>query len=123
MMGLNKIIAVNVTPSREDNISQREKLKAQFGIAIEAVKKRKWYDLNNFLKEKFKSNIIETIFASIEFMQSELAQKEAQLADIVLHPDTEGMHWLELSRGKEFAKRGEEEARRNLDKIWKVINE
>lgn len=123
MMGLNKIIAVNVTPSREDNISQREKLKEQFGIASEAVKKRKWYDLNNYLKEKFKSNIIETIFASIEFMQSELAQKEAQLADIVLHPNTEGMHWLELSRGKEFAKRGEEEARRNLDKIWRIINE
>ncbi|MFZ2938509.1 MAG: patatin-like phospholipase family protein [Candidatus Omnitrophota bacterium] len=123
MMGLSKIIAVNVTPSREDNINQREKLKAQFGIAIEAVKKRKWYDLNNYFKEKFKSNIIETIFTSIEFMQSELAQKEAQLADIVLHPNTEGMHWLELSRAKEFAKRGEEEARRNLDKIWKVINE
>jgi L-serine deaminase len=56
-------------------------------------------------------------------MQSELAQKEAQLADIVLHPDTRGLSWLELNRAADFAKRGEEETRRNLSKIWQIINE
>jgi len=56
-------------------------------------------------------------------MQSELAQKEAQLADIVLHPDTQGLFWLELHRSVDFAKRGEEEMRKNLDKVWQVINE
>lgn len=60
---------------------------------------------------------------SIEILQSEVAQKEAQLADIILHPDTTGLHWLELNRAEDFAKRGEEEARRNLDRIWRVINE
>ena len=56
-------------------------------------------------------------------MQSEIVRREAQLADIVLHPDISRMHWLELHRCLEFAKRGEEEARKNLDKIWQVINE
>jgi len=30
---------------------------------------------------------------------------------------------LELHRSYEFAKRGEEETRKHLDKIWQVINE
>jgi hypothetical protein len=71
----------------------------------------------------FKTNIIDIIFSSIELLQSEVAQREGELADIVLHPDTQGLYWLELHRAREFAKRGEEEARRNLDKIWQVINE
>ena len=66
---------------------------------------------------------MDIIFSSVEILQSEVAQKEGQLADIVLHPDTSGMYWLELHRAREFARRGEEEARRNLDKIWQVINE
>jgi hypothetical protein len=56
-------------------------------------------------------------------LQSEVAKKEGQLADIVLHPDTSGLFWLELHRAPEFAKRGEEETRRNLDKIKQLISE
>jgi len=123
MMGINKIIAVNVTPTRQDIISQREFLKRELSITYETVKKRRWFDLKNYLREKFKTNILDSIFSSIEYMQSELAQREAGLADIVLHPSTGGMHWLELSRAKEFARIGEEETRKNLDRIWKVINE
>ena len=104
-MGVKKIIAVNVTPSKEDILSQYEKLKT------------------HLVTSRFKSNIVEIIFNSIELMQSELAARESQLADVVLHPDVGGMHWLELHRSSEFAKRGEDEARKNLDKIWQVINE
>ncbi|MDD5027112.1 MAG: hypothetical protein PHV92_05145, partial [Candidatus Omnitrophica bacterium] len=63
------------------------------------------------------------IFSSVEILQSEVAQKEALLADVVLHPDTSGLYWLELHKAAEFARRGEEEARRNLDKIKQLINE
>jgi hypothetical protein len=52
-----------------------------------------------------------------------VAKNEGQLADVVLHPDISGLYWLELHKAEEFAKRGEEEARRNLDKIRQVINE
>ncbi|MFH0790576.1 MAG: patatin-like phospholipase family protein [Candidatus Omnitrophota bacterium] len=123
MMGVKKIIAVNVTPSREDVIIQREKLEKELSPPPKDVKAGFWFNPGDYFRQRLKTNILDYIFSSIEFMQSELAQKEAQLADIVLHPDTRGMHWLELNRAKEFAKRGEEEARRNLDKIWKVVNE
>ncbi|MFH1269657.1 MAG: patatin-like phospholipase family protein [Candidatus Omnitrophota bacterium] len=110
-MGARKIIAVNVTPSREDVLGQYEKIKNT------EASSGKYYE------RKIKTNILDIIFSSIELLQSEVAQKEAQLADIVLHPDTSGMYWLELHRAKEFAARGEEETRRNLDRIRQVINE
>ncbi len=109
-MGVKKIIAVNATPSREDVIKQYEKIKAS-------------ETPGSYYQNKLKTNILDIIFSSVEILQSEVAQKEAQLADIVLHPDTSGMYWLELHRAKEFARRGEDEARKNLDKIWRVINE
>lgn len=101
-MGVKKIIAVNVTPSREDIKRQCERLKNEL---------------------KVKANILDIIFSSVEILQSEVAQKEAQIADVVLHPDTSGLYWLQLHRAAEFAKRGEEEARRNIDKIKQVLNE
>ena len=78
----------------------------------------KWY-----FKDIFKANILDFVFGSIEIMQSELAQKEALLADVILHPDMSGLNWLEFYRAEEFIRRGEEEARRNLDKIRQLIKE
>jgi len=121
--GIKKIIAVNVTPTREDILRQREKFEMQFTQGKVSAGNREKFNLNSYFKNMLKANILESVFSSIEFMQSELAQREGELADIVLHPDTAGMHWLELSRAGEFAKRGEEETRKNLDKIWKLVNE
>jgi NTE family protein len=120
-IGVKKIIAVNVTPSRDDILRQYEKIRQDLGIS--QIRKKKWFSLGNYLRNKFKTNILGIIFSSIEILQSEVAQKEAQLADIVLHPDTQGLHWLELHRGEDFARRGEEVTRSNLDKIWQIINE
>ena len=123
-MGVKKIIAVNVTPSREDILRQYEKIKEQITVTLpQEIRKKKWFALPQYFKNSLKTNILDIIFSSIEILQSEVAKKEAQLADIVLHPDTSGMYWLELHRAREFAKRGEEEARRNLEKIWQVIND
>jgi NTE family protein len=123
-MGVKKIIAINVTPSQEDILHQYEKIKEQFAKeAPSAFKRKGWFNFRQYFRESLKTNILDIIFSSIELMQSEMAKKEAQLADVVLHPDTSGLHWLELHRARDFAKRGEEEARKNLDKIWQVINE
>jgi len=118
-MGVKKIIAVNVTPSREDILQEYAKMKEE----IVSIRKKRWFNIKEYLKNKLRINILDIIFSSVEIMQSEIIQREAQLADIVLHPKTQGLHWLELSRAREFAKIGEDEARRNLDKIWKVVNE
>lgn len=123
-MGVRKIIAVNVTPSREDIMRQYDKMKQNFTVvSSKGIPKKHWFNLKQHIQELFKTNILDIIFSSIELLQSEVAQKEAQLADLVLHPDNSGLFWLELHRAREFAKRGEEEARKNLDKIWQVIQE
>ncbi|MBI4707489.1 MAG: patatin-like phospholipase family protein [Candidatus Omnitrophica bacterium] len=123
-IGVKKIIAVNVTPSRQDILRQYEEIRGQISVGITGnIKKRSWFGLREYIRNSFKNNILDIIFSSIEVLQSEVALKEAQLADVVLHPNTSGLNWLELHRAEEFAKRGEEEARKNLDKIWQVIRE
>ena len=123
-IGVKKLIAVNVTPSREDVLCQYEKIKEQITTSIKVdVKRKSLFNLTRYFRENFKTNILDIIFSSVEVLQSEVAQKEAQLADVVLHPDTSGLYWLELHRAREFAKRGEEETRKNLDKIWQLIND
>ncbi|MDI6606039.1 MAG: patatin-like phospholipase family protein [Candidatus Omnitrophota bacterium] len=123
-MGVKKIIAVNVTPSRQDITRQYDLLKEELTVTIpQEIKKRRWFDLKSFFKNRFKTNILDIIFSSVEILQSEVAEKEAELADVVLHPDTTGLYWLQLHKAAEFVKRGEEEARRNLDKIRRVISE
>ncbi|MBU1124523.1 MAG: cyclic nucleotide-binding domain-containing protein [Candidatus Omnitrophica bacterium] len=119
-LGVKKIIAVNVTPSREDILRQYEKIKKDLSDTVHA---RPGFSLRRFFRERFKINILDIIFSSVEMLQSEVARQEEKLADVVLHPDTSGLYWLEIHRAEEFARRGEEEARRNLDKIWQVVNE
>ena len=122
-MGLKKIIAVNVTPSREDIMRQYDKIRAEMAYSVSILKQKGFLSFAHYFKKKVNTNILDIIFSSVEILQSELAQKEAQLADVVLHPDTQGLHWMELHKAEEFAKRGEAEARRNLNKIWQIIRE
>jgi predicted acylesterase/phospholipase RssA len=123
-MGVKKIIAVNVTPSRQDILNQYAKIKQGLKVNLsDGIQKNSWFGLGRYFRETFRTNILDIIFSSVEILQSEVAQKEALLADVVLHPDTSGLYWLELHKATEFAKRGEEEARRNLDKIKQLVNE
>jgi len=121
---VKKIIAVNVTPSREDILKQMEKARAEGKtFAQNVVKKYGFFGLKWYIKDLLKVTILDFIFGSIEIMQAEIIKKEAQFADVILHPDTSGLNWLEFYRVKEFVKRGEEETRRQLDKIWQLIRE
>ncbi|MDD3344889.1 MAG: patatin-like phospholipase family protein [Candidatus Omnitrophica bacterium] len=122
--GVKKIIAVNVTPSREDILRQVAKLKEGIAPGERAsISEKKPLGWLRGIKNLFKLNIVDIIFSSVEVLQSEVARREGELADIVLHPDTSGLFWLELHRADEFAGRGEEEARKKLDKIWQLVNE
>jgi len=120
-MGVKRIIAVNVTPSRDDIKRQYEAVKDHIDGDTTTAHSKTWFDLKRFFQEKFKANILDVIFSSFEIMQSEVAQREAQLADVVLHPNLAGLHWLELHKSDAFAKRGEDEARRHIDKIKQLI--
>jgi NTE family protein len=123
-MGVRKIIAVNVTPSREDILKQLKKLKesAALGVALDAQTSQP-RGLFARIKSIFNLNIVNIIFSSVEILQSEVARRESELADVVLHPDTQGLFWLDLHKADEFARRGEEEARRHLDQIRQLVNE
>jgi NTE family protein len=122
-MGIKKIIAVNVTPSRDDILKQLKKFKESPSGSNAGNQKPKPLSLFRRFKNIFKLNILEIIFSSVEVLQSEVARKESELADVVLHPDTTGLFWMEFHKADEFAKRGEDEARKNLDKIRQLINE
>lgn len=120
-LGVNKIIAVNVTPSGEDVLRTNQRLK---GLVDNAKEKRdKIGFLRDFFSRRARNNILDIIFRSIELMQSEIVQQESSFADVVLHPDTQGLHWLEFHKASEFALRGKEEARRNIERIRKVIQQ
>jgi NTE family protein len=118
-MGIKKIIAVSVTPSREDLLAHYRDIRKQINSSSEKPR----FSLYKYFANKLSGNILDIIFTSIEAMQSEVIEKESKFADIVLHPDTSGLHWLEIHRAKEFSLRGEEEARKNLAKIWQLINQ
>ncbi len=123
-MGIKKIIAVNVTPSREDILKQLKKLKEVIPAELDVdIQKARRPGMFGRLKNIFSLNIIDIIFSSVEVLQSEVARREGELADIVLHPDTTGLFWLDLHRADEFAKRGEAEARKHLNEIRQLINE
>ncbi|HDZ77220.1 MAG TPA: cyclic nucleotide-binding domain-containing protein [Candidatus Omnitrophica bacterium] len=122
-MGVRKIIAVNVTPASEDVTRQYDKMKKDAAAGLEEAKAKKRSILGQYFKKKLKTNLLDIIFSTIEVMQSKIAKKEEKLADVVLHPDTSGLYWLELHRAAEFVQRGEIEARKHLDHIWQVVNE
>ncbi|MFH1772146.1 MAG: patatin-like phospholipase family protein [Candidatus Omnitrophota bacterium] len=92
--GVNKIMAVNITPSREE--------------ALTVYKKRSSLHIFDF------------IFGSIETMQREFISRAVKLADVVIHPYTEGLGWLEFDRFKDFIKRGKEAAHEKLPAIEKL---
>lgn len=94
-----KILAVNVTPSRDEII--REYRKAPVG----------------------KLTIFDFIFGSIETMQREFIEKALQAADIVIHPDMENLRWTEFGKINDFIQRGESTTREQLDKIVTALNE
>jgi NTE family protein len=122
--GMKKIIAVNLTPSREDILKACEKMKDKTPAIKQNIKRK--FGLFGFkwqIKNLFKMNIFDFIFGSIEIMQSEIAKKETNLADIVLHPDTSEIDWLEFSKVDELIKRGEQETEKNLDKIKQLVNQ
>ncbi len=91
-----KIIAVNVTPSREE-------------IMRDYALKGKPF------------TILDYIFGSIETMQREFIHEAQKSADVVIHPDMKGLSWVEFTKVKEFLKRGESATEDMIEDIRALI--
>jgi len=65
--------------------------------------------------------VFDFIFGSIETMQQEFVQQAIKIADVVIHPNLEGLGWLEFEKIKEFIQRGEAAAREKIVQIKKVL--
>ncbi|MDD4293968.1 MAG: patatin-like phospholipase family protein [Candidatus Omnitrophica bacterium] len=86
--GINRIIAVNITPSREE--------------------------MSKEYKRRRKLSIFDFIFGSIETMQQEFINHELRMADIIIHPDLSGLGWMEFNKADEFILRGEKAIRKQI---------
>jgi NTE family protein len=94
--GANKIIAVNITPSRQEIYAQYQR-------------QRKWH-------------IFDFIFGSIETMQREFVKEAVMVSDMVIHPNFEGLGWLEFDQVEEFIKRGQQATLKSLEEIKKLTH-
>lgn len=93
--GVNKIIAVNITPGQQEIYQEYERWK-------------KWH-------------IFDFIFGSIETMQREFVRQAVSVSDIVIHPDFTGLGWLEFEKVEDLIKRGEQATRQKIAEIKKLI--
>ncbi|MEI8349228.1 MAG: patatin-like phospholipase family protein [Candidatus Omnitrophota bacterium] len=92
--GVNKIIAVNITPSKEE--------------------------IFNTYRKKNSLHILDFIFGSIETMQGEFVQQAISVADVVIHPKLNGLGWMEFDKIGPFIQRGEEAAREKLQDMKRL---
>jgi len=94
---IKKIIAVNVTPYREEIRNTYRRRRAPF-------------------------NVFDFIFGSIETMQQEFIKNSLEVADIVIHPDLGDLRWTDFSIKEEFIKRGYKAAMNKIDEVLKSID-
>ncbi len=93
--GAHKIIAINITPSREE-------------IVVEYRRKRRLH-------------IFDFIFGSIETMQRQLIEAATEVADLVIHPSLEGLHWLEFEKVDELIERGRKSALEKIEDLRRLV--
>lgn len=93
--GAHKIIASNIMLSRDE--------------ALRGYAKRN------------KLHIFDFIFGSIESIQQLFINKALGAADVVIHPNLEGISWVEFDKVSELIARGEQAAYEKLDEIRKLV--
>ncbi len=124
---VKKIIAVNVLQTPEDVIKSYEKAQAEIhkSLQVSFVKEPLKYVVNHLMcwaNKRFFPNISDIIVRTLEASESVIAQQSGRAADIVIHPDLTGLSWYELYQAEELIKRGEDAARKHIDKLRTIVN-
>lgn len=73
-------------------------------------------------RKRDKFHIFDFIFGSIGTMQQEFIQQSIKIADVVIHPNLEGLDWTEFDKVPEFVERGRAAAEERIEDIKKLIN-
>ena len=55
-------------------------------------------------------------------MQQQFVDQALKIADVVIHPNLEGLSWMEFDKVHEFVKRGEQAAREKIEEIKQLVS-
>jgi len=68
-----------------------------------------------------KLHIFDFIFGSVETMQQQFVAQALKIADVVIHPNLEGLGWMEFEKVDEFRRRGERATKEKLQEIKRLV--
>ncbi|MBI4432138.1 MAG: patatin-like phospholipase family protein [Candidatus Omnitrophica bacterium] len=126
--GANKIIAVDVFPTPQNMLERRllqEEADEKEGMAMRQRNflTKGLFRMKKALIKRLSSNVFDILMNTIQTMESEIAEMEAQDADLLLRPVVPNADWVEFYKPAGFIKRGEEEAIRFLPKIKALVSQ
>ena len=55
-------------------------------------------------------------------MQRQFVENAVKISDVVIHPDLEGLGWMEFEKITEFIERGEAAAREKISQIRELVS-
>ncbi|MEI8345385.1 MAG: patatin-like phospholipase family protein, partial [Candidatus Omnitrophota bacterium] len=124
--GAHKVIAVNVFPSalhagekymmREAALADERTRCARRG----PLRLGLWH-LRRLLAKLFYPNVLDILMNTIQAMESEISDVEAQDADLLIRPVIPEANWVDFHKPRLFIQKGEEAAEALLPKIKELI--
>ncbi len=124
--GVNRIIAVNVFPTKAEIAShqedvQRRRAEWDAQLASRSFPVRLLARLRQEIERSFSPLIFDVIMRSMQTMEYQIAEVACREADLILRPTLAGSHWLEFYNPEKFIRKGEEEAMRRLPELKRLV--
>ncbi|OGX08162.1 MAG: hypothetical protein A2Z88_09230 [Omnitrophica WOR_2 bacterium GWA2_47_8] len=121
-LGINRIIAVNVLQSPEHSARghQMELRHYEEMKRVPFLKSPVQY-ISTRLGRLFSLNLADIIVRTLQATEYVIAEQNAKLADVFIHPNLEGINWYELYRVDDLIKAGEEATYKALPRINALI--
>lgn len=128
LMGVKKIIGVNVLSSPKDRIEanllrKKKRYQKLRTLAVQNPMAKSFSSMAYKFNDRHADNIFNVIMNTVQFMEYELAQASAQECDVMLHPILREGHWAEFYNPDPYIAAGEKTARENLVYIKQLLNE
>lgn len=128
VMGVKKIIAVNVLPGPKDRIERNRIFAEAMRAKAEAdEQKQVWTKIFSKGKEKiyrrYAVNIFHVIMSTVQFLEYEIAESWGAQADVLIHPIVRDAHWAEFYSPDKFIQLGAEKTELHLPEIKRLLAE